>query len=82
MTDLEDFDWPSRIKIDPDVMGGKPVINGTRVALQFIVGSLAAGESIAEVCEAYAITEDDVRAALAYAAYALEDEIVHALPGR
>ena len=82
MKDDAEFDWESRITIDPNVMGGKPVIKGRRLALQYIVGALAAGDSVEEVCRTYEITEEDVRAALAYAAYALEDEIVHALPNR
>ena len=78
----DDCAWQDRISIDNNVMGGKPVIKGTRLALQYIVGALAGGDSIEDVCKAYRISEEDVRAALAYAAYALEDEIVHALPGR
>ena len=82
MEQKDEFDWESRITIDPNVMGGKPVIKGRRLALQYIVGALASGSSIEDVCKTYEITVQDVRAALAYAAYALEDEIVHALPGR
>jgi len=78
----DDFDWQARINIDLEIMGGMPVVKGTRVALRYIVEALAAGASIDEVCEEFLITEPDVRAALAYAAYALEDEVVHALPGR
>jgi uncharacterized protein (DUF433 family) len=78
----DDFDWKARINIDPEVMGGMPVVKGTRVALRYVVEALAAGASIDEVCEEFLITESDVRDALAYAAYALEDEVVRALPGR
>ncbi len=74
--------WQDRIAVDPDVMGGKPVIRGTRVPVQVIVGSLAGGETIRDVCNAYGVTEDDVLAALAYAAEVLSQESVHALPGR
>jgi len=74
--------WQDRIAINPEVMGGKPVIKGTRVPVQVIVGSLAAGDSIGEVCEGYEVAEDDVRAALAYAAEVLSQERLHALPGR
>jgi uncharacterized protein (DUF433 family) len=74
--------WQDRIKIDPEIMGGKPVIAGTRVPVQVIVGSLAGGSTVADVCEGYAVTEDDVRAALAYAAEMLGQERLHALPGR
>lgn len=74
------MDWQERIAIDPEVMGGKPVIQGTRVPVQVIVGSLAGGDTVAEVCEGYKVTEEDVRAALAYAAEVLGQERLHALP--
>ena len=82
MAAKEDLDWEARINIDPQIMGGMPVIVGTRVALQFVIEALAAGASIDEVCTDFLISELDVRAALAYAAFALEDEVVHALPSR
>jgi uncharacterized protein (DUF433 family) len=75
------MDWQDRIAIDPGVMGGKPVIKGTRVPLRTIIGFLAGGDSIATVCDQLAITEEDVLAALAYAADVLKDERVYALPG-
>jgi len=73
--------WQDRIAVDPGVMGGKPVIAGTRVPMQVIVGSLAGGDTIEEVCAGYGVTEEDVRAALAYAAEVLGQERLHALPG-
>ena len=72
----------SRIVIDPKVMGGKPVIKGTRVPVQVIVGGLAGGMTAEEVCEEYRVTAEDVQAALAYAAETLAEEKVHALPRR
>ena len=77
----EDFDWQSRISIDPKVMRGRPVIKGRRVPVEVIVGALAGGDSIADVCEAYNLSDDEVRAALAYAAFVVADEPAHALPG-
>ena len=73
-------DWQDRIAIDAKVMGGKPVIKGTRVPVQTIIAFLAGGDDVAVVCEEFDITEDDVRAALAYAADVLKDERVYALP--
>ncbi len=72
----------TRIVIDLKVMGGKPVIRGTRVPVQVIVGALAGGMTLAEVCKEYRVTIEDVQAALAYAAEALAEEKVHALPRR
>jgi uncharacterized protein (DUF433 family) len=74
------MDWQDRIAIDPKVMGGKPVIKGTRVPLQTILGALAAGDEVARVCDQFNLTQEDVRAALAYAAEIMADERVSALP--
>lgn len=75
------MDWRDLIDIDPAILGGKPVIKGTRVPVQVVVGSLAGGDSIGDVCQGYGVTEEDVRAALAYAAEVLGQERLHALPG-
>ena len=60
--------WQDRIAIDQKVMGGKPVIKGTRVPIQTIIAFLAGGDDVAVICDEFDITEEDVRAALAYAA--------------
>jgi uncharacterized protein (DUF433 family) len=68
MDDLE------RIVRDPAVMTGRACIRGTRVTVVTILGQLAAGHSVSEVIEAYPYLEEaDVRAALAYAAWRVEE---------
>lgn len=67
-------EWKKRIEINPDIMGGKPVIKGTRVPVEIIVGGLAGGMTAEEVCNEYRIKIEDVRAALAYAAETLSEE--------
>ena len=63
-----------RITFDPTVMGGKPCIRGLRVTVGTIVGLVAAGYSFADVLKAYPyLEEDDVREALAYAAWRAEE---------
>lgn len=58
-----------RISIDPAVMMGKPCIKGTRITVELILRKLGVGRSFADLLEAYPqLTEDDVRAALAFAA--------------
>lgn len=74
--------WQDRINIDQAIMHGKPVIKGTRVPVYIIVGGLAGGMSVDEVCSEYNLSPEDVQAALMYAAEVLEEEIVHALPRR
>ncbi len=71
--------WQDRISIDANVMGGKPVVHGTRVPVQSIIASLAGGDDVARACDQFGIQKEDVHAALAYAAEILADERVYAL---
>ena len=58
-----------RITQTPGVMGGKPCIKGTRVTVEALIDHLSAGETTGEVLQGYpGLGEEDVRAALAYAA--------------
>ena len=59
----------SRISIDPAVMMGKPCIKGTRITVELILRKLGAGRSFADLLEAFpTLTEEDLRAALVFAA--------------
>ena len=68
-----------RIVIDKEIRHGKPVIRGTRVPVDIILGSLAGGMSYKEVCEDYEITEDDIKAAMEYATKLVANEELHIL---
>jgi uncharacterized protein (DUF433 family) len=64
-----------RIKRDPKVMFGKPVIVGTRITVEHILRLLGAGDSVKEIIEAHPhLTEKDIRAAQIYAADYLSHE--------
>jgi uncharacterized protein (DUF433 family) len=59
--------WEDRIAIDPAVLVGKPVVKGTRLAVEFFVDLLAQGWTEADVLANYpGVTRGDVRACLAY----------------
>ena len=63
-----------RITLDPEVMGGKPCIRGIRITVGTIVGLLASGHTGAEILKAYPYLEkEDIRAALAYATWRVEE---------
>ena len=63
-----------RITRDPAVMGGRPCIRGMRVTVGTILGLLAAGRRHEEILETYPYLQaDDIRAALAYAAWRAEE---------
>jgi len=66
-----------RIEINPEVMGGKPVIKGTRITVESILRRLSEGLNIKEILEDYPyLTEEDIRAALLYASKVLESETI------
>jgi len=59
-----------RIVVDREIVAGKPVIRGTRLAVEFILELLAAGQSEDEVLSDYlGLTREDILACLAYASY-------------
>jgi uncharacterized protein (DUF433 family) len=68
------------IQSDPSIMMGKPVIAGTRITVELILEKLAAGETIEQLLEAHPrLTQEAVRAALAFAAEALRADVIYPL---
>lgn len=66
-----------RISVDVGVMLGKPCIKGTRITVEMILRKLGAGRSFADLLEAYPrLTEEDLKAALVFAADYLQHETV------
>ncbi|MBO3840554.1 MAG: DUF433 domain-containing protein [Nitrososphaerota archaeon] len=57
-----------RIVVDPKIMHGKPVIKGTRVPVEVILGSLISGMSYEEIEREYNVKREDIIAAIEYAA--------------
>jgi uncharacterized protein (DUF433 family) len=64
------------IVVDPEIRFGRPIIDGTRVPVDLIIGKLAGGMTAEEVAEEYGLSVAEVRAALAYAARVLADDEV------
>lgn len=73
-------DWQERITIDPKVLVGKPVIKGTRLAVEFIIDLMAQGWSEPEILRNYSgVTHEDLQACLYYASAVLHSEQVYPL---
>jgi len=68
-----------RVVVDESIRLGKPVIAGTRVPVDLIVGKLAGGMTIDDVIAEYQLTREDILAALSYAAKAVGDEQIRAV---
>lgn len=74
------MDWQSQISIDSDVLVGKPVIKGTRLAVELIIDLLAQGWSEEQILQEYpGLTHEKVQACLAYASEILKAERVYPL---
>ena len=70
--------WHEFITTDPDVLGGKPVVRGTRLAVDFLLGLFAAGWSREQLLENYPqVSDEALRAVFAYAAEVTQDEALH-----
>lgn len=66
-----------KIVANPGILGGKPIVEGTRLSVEHILGLLASGMSHEEIIADYPdLTEESIRAVLTYAAKALRNEIV------
>jgi uncharacterized protein (DUF433 family) len=65
------------ISSDPAIFGGKPCVRGTRLSVEFILELIASGADAAEIVESYPqLSLETVRAAVAYAAQSLKNEVV------
>jgi uncharacterized protein (DUF433 family) len=77
-TEEATLDWQERIVIDPNVLVGKPIVRGTRLAVEFIIDLLAQGWTEAELLRNYpGLTPEDVQACLGYASATLQAEKVY-----
>ena len=71
---MKDEKLLERIVINPKVMGGKPVIRGTRLTVEYILNLSAHGAKVEEILQEYkGLTEDDIRACILFATKALEN---------
>ena len=61
-----------RITLNPNVLAGKPVIKGTRLSVEFILGLMAHGATATEILEEYkGLTHEDIQACLVFAGESL-----------
>ena len=77
---MDEEELLKRIVVRPDVFGGKPIIRGRRLAVEHVLGMLAAGDTPETLLEGYDWLEpEDIRACLLYAYRMVAGETVHPL---
>ena len=73
--------WQQRIEINPQVLVGKPVIKGTRIAVEFVIDLMGRGWSVERILREYDhLTAEDIQACLIYASETLKSERVYLVP--
>lgn len=73
--------WQDYIHSDPQILTGKPVVKGTRLAVDFILGLFAAGWTDKQVLESYpTLTPRALQAIFAFAAECMREEALYVLP--
>jgi len=72
------MEWQQRIVLDPDILAGKPIVKGTRLAVELIIDLLASEWSEEEILRNYpGLTHDDIVACLRYASALLQAEKIY-----
>lgn len=76
-----DENWKDKITVDPNILAGKPIIKGTRIAVEFILDLLANDWTVENILENYPqLKKEDITAVLKYATEILKEEKVYPLP--
>lgn len=76
MQAMKERELLERITLNPKVMVGKPVIRGTRLTVEYILGLLAHGATVPEILQEYeGLVEEDIQACLIFAAKSLESAV-------
>lgn len=78
---MTEIDWRQYIHSDPDVLLGKPVVKGTRLSVEFILGLFAKGWSEKQVLENYpTLTSESLKAVFAFATDCMREESLYSIP--
>ncbi len=73
--------WPEPIVVDPEILAGKPVIRGTRVAVELVLELPADGQSESQILSNYpGLTREDILAGLSYASYLAHEYKAYPIP--
>ena len=65
---MQEQELLARITFNPNIFGGKPIIRGRRLAVEHVLGLLAAGDTVEDLLNAYTwLTKEDIQACLLYA---------------
>jgi uncharacterized protein (DUF433 family) len=74
------MNWRDHIHVDPKILAGKPVVKGTRLSVEFLLGLLGAGWTHEQILANYpTLSKEGLQAVFAFAADSLQDESLYSL---
>jgi len=73
------MDWKKYIHADAEVLAGKPIVKGTRLSVEFLLGLLGAGWSQEQILNYPGLTAEALQAVFAFAAESLQEESLYSL---
>jgi len=75
------MDWQEYIHTDPNVLVGKPVVKGTRLSVDFLLGLFGNGWNYDQIFESYPqLTMDSIQAVFAFASECLSEDVMYTMP--
>jgi uncharacterized protein (DUF433 family) len=78
---MAEIEWKDYIHSDPDILLGKPVVKGTRLSVEFILGLFAEGWTDQQIIENYpSLSKESLRAVFAFATECMREEFLYLLP--
>jgi len=78
---MDEIDWRKFIHSDPEILLGKPVVKGTRLSVEFILGLYSEGWSEQQILENYpTLTKESLRAVFAFATECMREESLYVIP--
>jgi len=78
---MSDIDWRRHIHSDPEILLGKPVVKGTRLSVEFILGLFAEGWTEQQILENYpTLTRERLRAVFDFTKDCMREESLYAIP--
>ena len=78
---MAEIEWKNYVHSNPEILLGKPVIKGTRLSVEFILGLFAQGWTEQQIIKNYpTLSKESLRAVFAFAAECMSEEFLHLLP--
>ncbi len=78
---MAEIEWRDYIHTDPEILSGKPVVKGTRLSVEFILGLYANGWTEQQIIKNYpTLSKESLKAVFAFAAECMKEKILFSLP--